>query len=79
MASDGKSPIRLSWDEWKNGRAARREALSGSGLPATCRRTTAKPRAIAALNALLQGQVKDAEGRAALRRGRVQESIEAER
>ena len=79
MASDGKAPIRLSWDEWKNGRAARRKALAGSGLPATCRRTTAKPRAIAALNALLQGQVKDAEGRAALRRGRVREPIGAER
>ena len=79
MASDGEAPIRLSWDEWKKSRAARREALAGSGLPATCRRTTAKPRAIAALNALLQGQVKDAEGRAALRRGRVRESIEAER
>ena len=79
MASDGEAPIRLSWDEWKKSRAARREALAGSGLSATCRRTTAKPRAIAALNALLQGQAKDAEGRAALRRGRVREFIEAER
>ncbi len=59
MATDGKPPIRMSWDEWRKGRAARREALARIGLSAPCRRTTAKPRAIAALNALLQSQVRD--------------------
>lgn len=56
MADNGKAPIRLSWDEWKKGRAARRDALARCGLSAPCRRTTAKPKAIAALNALLQKQ-----------------------
>lgn len=60
MANNGKAPIRLSWDEWEKSRAARREALARSGLSAPCRRTTDIPRAIAALNALLQGQTKDA-------------------
>ena len=59
MATDGKTPIRLSWDEWRKGRAARREALARCGLSVPCRRTTAKPRAIAALNALLQSQAHD--------------------
>lgn len=59
MADNGQVPVRMFWDEWRNGRAARRAALARCGLSAPCRRTTAKPRAIAALNALLQSQVRD--------------------
>ena len=56
MAGDGKRVIRMSWDEWEKGRASRREALARMGLDVPCRRTTAKPRAVAALNAILQDQ-----------------------
>lgn len=42
-------PVRLSWKEWKAGRASRRNALAARGPAATCRRTTARPEAAEAL------------------------------
>ena len=53
MTIDGEGVIRISWDEWRRSRAAKREALAKRGLSKSCRRTTAKPEAIAALNALM--------------------------
>lgn len=51
MENERRRIIRLSWDEWRNSRKARMEALAKKGLLAPCRRTTAKPQAIAALDA----------------------------
>lgn len=41
--------IRLTWEEWRAGRAAKRAALAAKGLADPCRRTTARPEARAAL------------------------------
>ena len=37
--------IRLTWAEWKAGRAAKRFALAAHGLSGESRRTTARPEA----------------------------------
>ena len=37
--------IRLSWDEWRAGRAAKRAALAAHGLSGDSRRTSARPEA----------------------------------
>ena len=42
-------PVRISWKEWQDGRASRRNALAARGLAAPCRRTTARPEAVEAL------------------------------
>lgn len=50
-----KSPmrtIRLSWEEWKQGRSAKRAALSAHGLSGESRRATARPEARQALQTL---------------------------
>ena len=44
--------IRMTWDEWRASRAAKRAALAEKGLSAPSRRTTARPEARAALRAL---------------------------
>ena len=43
--------IRMTWDEWRASRAAKRAALAEKGLAAPSRRTTARPEARAALRA----------------------------
>jgi len=43
---------RMTWDEWRASRAAKRTALAEKGLAAPSRRTTARPEARAALRAL---------------------------
>lgn len=53
MCGEGRKVVRLSWEEWQRGRAARREALAKKGLAAPCRRSTAKPNALAALAAFM--------------------------
>lgn len=40
-----KRVIRLSWDEWRAGRAAKRAALAAHGLSGESRRTSARPEA----------------------------------
>lgn len=40
--NDGRV-IRLSWDEWRAGRAAKRAALAAHGLSGESRRTSARP------------------------------------
>ena len=45
--------IRLSWDEWRKGRAAKRTALAAHGLSGESRRTTAHPMARRQLKMLL--------------------------
>ena len=37
--------IRLSWDEWRAGRAAKRAALAAHGLSGDSRRASARPEA----------------------------------
>ena len=37
--------IRISWDEWRAGRAAKRTALAAHGLSGESRRTSARPEA----------------------------------
>ena len=37
--------IRLSWDEWQAGRAAKRSALAAHGLSGESRRKSARPEA----------------------------------
>ena len=37
--------IRLSWDEWRAGRAAKRAALASHGLSGESRRQSARPEA----------------------------------
>ena len=49
--------IRLSWDEWKSGRAAKRAALASHGLSGESRRTDARPEALRQLN-VLRAQAK---------------------
>ena len=46
--------IRLSWDEWRSGRAAKRAALAEHGLSGESRRTSARPEARRQLQALLK-------------------------
>lgn len=38
--------IRLSWDAWRTGRAAKRAALAAHGLSGESRRTSARPEAL---------------------------------
>lgn len=45
--------IRMSWDEWKAGRAAKRSALELHGLSGESRRTSARPEARRQLQILL--------------------------
>ena len=45
--------IRLSWDEWQSGRAAKRAALAAHGLSGESRRTSARPEARRQLQILL--------------------------
>ena len=45
--------IRLSWDEWRAGRVAKRAALAAHGLSGESRRTSARPEALRQLEALL--------------------------
>ena len=42
---DERRVIRLSWDEWRAGRAAKRAALAAHGLSGDSRRTSARPEA----------------------------------
>jgi hypothetical protein len=51
---DGKAekPIRISWNEWRDGRETKRKTLVRKGLATPYRRSTAKPRAIAARDAV---------------------------
>ena len=42
---DERRVIRLSWDEWRAGRAAKRTALAAHGLSGESRRTSARPEA----------------------------------
>ena len=42
---DERRVIRLSWDEWQAGRAAKRAALAAHGLSGESRRTSARPEA----------------------------------
>ena len=44
--------IRLSWDEWMAGRAAKRAALAAHGLSGESRRASARPEARRQLDAL---------------------------
>ena len=46
--------IRLSWDEWRAGRAAKRAALAEHGLSGESRRTSARPEARHELKVLLK-------------------------
>ena len=46
--------IRLSWDEWRAGRAAKRAALAAHGLSGESRRTSARPEARRQLQILLK-------------------------
>ncbi len=48
MAEPASSHKRLSWDEWKASREAKRRLLAQKGLDAPCNRSTAKPVAKAA-------------------------------
>ena len=52
MAERPMRTIKLSWEEWKQGRNAKRAALSAHGLSSESRRTTARPEARQALQAL---------------------------
>ena len=42
---DERRVIRLSWDEWRAGRAAKRAALAAHGLSGESRRKSARPEA----------------------------------
>ncbi|MBQ3287961.1 MAG: hypothetical protein IJH50_00950 [Kiritimatiellae bacterium] len=42
---DERRVIRLSWDEWQAGRAAKRAALAAHGLSGESRRTSSRPEA----------------------------------
>ena len=44
--------IRMTWDEWRASRGAKRAALEKMGLATLSRRTTSRPEARAALRAL---------------------------
>lgn len=46
--------IRLSWDEWRAGRSAKRAALAAHGLSGESRRTSTRPEARRQLNVLLK-------------------------
>lgn len=46
--------IRLSWEEWRAGRAAKRAALAAHGLSGESRRTSARPEARRQLQILLK-------------------------
>ena len=59
MADGAKPVIRLTWREWQEGRAAKRRALAARGLAAPCRRTTAKPAALAAAKTITRQGLKD--------------------
>ena len=48
---DERRVIRMTWDEWRASRAAKRAALAEKGLDAPSRRTTARVEARAALRA----------------------------
>ena len=46
--------IRLSWDEWRAGRSAKRAALAAHGLSGESRRTSARPESRRQLQILLK-------------------------
>ena len=46
--------IRMSWNEWKAGRASKRAALALHGLSGESRRTSARPEARRQLQVLLE-------------------------
>ena len=48
---DERRVIRMTWDEWRASRVAKRAALAEKGLAAPSRRTTARVEARAALRA----------------------------
>ena len=50
---DEQRVIRLSWSEWKAGRAAKRAALAAHGLSGESRRTSARPEARRQLQVVL--------------------------
>ena len=54
MAKSHTRTIKLSWDEWKRGRSAKRAALSAHGLSGESRRTTARPEARQALQEMIK-------------------------
>lgn len=51
---DDDRVIRLSWEEWRAGRAAKRAALAAYGLSGESRRTSARPEARRQLQVLLK-------------------------
>ena len=51
---DDDRVIRLSWEEWRAGRAAKRAALAAHGLSGESRRTSARPEARRQLQVLLK-------------------------
>lgn len=55
MADDTeRRVVRMTWDEWRESRAAKRAALAAKGLSRPSRRTTARPEARAALRVLME-------------------------
>ena len=48
MADPSPEVKRLSWEQWKAARKTKRRLLAEKGLDAPCRRSTAKPVALAA-------------------------------
>ena len=57
--------IRMSWNEWKAGRASKRAALALHGLAGESRRTSARPEARRQLQVLLERMpdVKTSQGK----------------
>ena len=51
---DDDRVIRLLWEEWRAGRAAKRAALAAHGLSGESRRTSARPEARRQLQVLLK-------------------------
>jgi hypothetical protein len=49
-----KPTIRLTWRQWRESRKTRRMALSSRGLDRPCRRSSAKPKALAAAESIVQ-------------------------
>ena len=54
MAKSPMRTIKLSWDEWKRGRPAKRAAVSAHGLSGESRRATARPEARQALQEMIK-------------------------
>ena len=62
MAEAAKAANRMTWREWQESRGAKRRMLEAKGLGAPCRRTTARPEALAAAMAFaVRGAERQAE------------------